>query len=541
MRSASPGPCCRSGSPRFARSPAARRSRCASAARPGRPPSRRSCRRGCSAARGPRWPRRSRCPSRSPPVRASGARRHPSGSACPCRPQPPGDRLVETRVSLVRVREVDRLQRPGLRPGRDRRQELAYISRSPAPAAFAGSGADPRDRRHVEVGHQLAERHPVLVDRARGVDLQHDHGALGFGTGEPVVQVGQERPVDRALDPERRRPGCSPPRRRLSPATTRAARGRTGTGPGVASAHRTRRQARGILGATPMAGASHTPRTDLRPLTDRPAFKPFAVLLIVPIVLLASGLMAIILAPPFAGIAFGAHRVQAKLDRLGADFTRIPRFPERSTIYASDGTTVLATVYLDNREIVRLKKIAPIAREGGARDRGLRLLRARRAELELAGAGPRRELPGGRGRAGRVDDHAAAREEHDRRQRRADLRAQVPGARARAPRRGEVLEGRDLRDVPERDLHGERDLRDRDGGGVLLRQARLRAHPRRGRAARRHGPRARVLRPARPPPEGAAAAQRRAEPDGGRRHHQADESRQGEGEGRRARATTSAS
>ena len=112
-----------------------------------------------------------------------------------------------------------------------------------------------------------------------------------------------------------------------------------------------------------MAGASHTPRTDLRPFTDRPAFKPFAVLLIVPIVLLASGLMAIILAPPFAGLAFGAHRVQAKLDRLGADFTRIPKFPERSTIYASDGTTVLATVYLDNREIVRLKKIAPIARE----------------------------------------------------------------------------------------------------------------------------------------------------------------------------------
>ena len=112
-----------------------------------------------------------------------------------------------------------------------------------------------------------------------------------------------------------------------------------------------------------MAGASHKPRTDLRPFTDRPAFKPFAVLLIVPIVLLASGLMAIILAPPFAGLAFGAHRVQAKLDRLGADFTRIPKFPERSTIYASDGTTVLATVYLDNREIVRLKKIAPIARE----------------------------------------------------------------------------------------------------------------------------------------------------------------------------------
>ena len=48
---------------------------------------------------------------------------------------------------------------------------------------------------------------------------------------------------------------------------------------------------------------------------------------------------------------------------LGADFTHIPRFPERSTIYAADGKTVLATLYLDNREIVDLPDISEMGRK----------------------------------------------------------------------------------------------------------------------------------------------------------------------------------
>ena len=51
--------------------------------------------------------------------------------------------------------------------------------------------------------------------------------------------------------------------------------------------------------------------------------------------------------------------VQTRLDAAGADFTRIPRLPQRSTIYASDGKTVLAHIYLDNREIVPLRRISP--------------------------------------------------------------------------------------------------------------------------------------------------------------------------------------
>jgi membrane peptidoglycan carboxypeptidase len=86
------------------------------------------------------------------------------------------------------------------------------------------------------------------------------------------------------------------------------------------------------------------------------------VLLLVPIILATSVLAAVVLAPPFAAVGFGVNEVKSRLDALGADFTRIPRFPERSTIYASDGS-VLARVYLDNREIVPLKAISPVARE----------------------------------------------------------------------------------------------------------------------------------------------------------------------------------
>jgi membrane peptidoglycan carboxypeptidase len=80
----------------------------------------------------------------------------------------------------------------------------------------------------------------------------------------------------------------------------------------------------------------------------------------VPVVLATSILTAAILAPPFAAAGFGVREIQSRLDALGSDFTRIPRFPERSTIYAADGS-VLTRVYLDNREIVPLSAISPIA------------------------------------------------------------------------------------------------------------------------------------------------------------------------------------
>lgn len=104
-------------------------------------------------------------------------------------------------------------------------------------------------------------------------------------------------------------------------------------------------------------------RPDPRPISDRAAFKPLAVLLLIPVIALASGLLAVVIAPPFLGVALGVVRVDAKLSTLGADFTRIPRFPERSTIYANDGETELATVYLDNRELIRLKDVSQFAQD----------------------------------------------------------------------------------------------------------------------------------------------------------------------------------
>jgi penicillin-binding protein 1A len=92
-------------------------------------------------------------------------------------------------------------------------------------------------------------------------------------------------------------------------------------------------------------------------------FDPLAVLLLVPVIGVAALIVAALILPPFAGAAFGAREVDARLSRLGANFTHIPRFPERSTIYASDGTTVLATLYLDNREITKLPDVSEIARK----------------------------------------------------------------------------------------------------------------------------------------------------------------------------------
>jgi penicillin-binding protein 1A len=99
-----------------------------------------------------------------------------------------------------------------------------------------------------------------------------------------------------------------------------------------------------------------------RHAADRP-YDPLAVLLLAPVIALAAVFIAVLIVPPFAGLALGANRIDARLTALGADFTRIPRFPERSTIYASDGTTELATLYLDNREIVSLDDISSIARK----------------------------------------------------------------------------------------------------------------------------------------------------------------------------------
>jgi membrane peptidoglycan carboxypeptidase len=99
-----------------------------------------------------------------------------------------------------------------------------------------------------------------------------------------------------------------------------------------------------------------------RPISDRWSFKPVALLLLFAVLVASAGVMAVVISPPFLAAGLGVQELQSRLDAAGQDFTRIPRLPQRSTIYANDGRTVLAHVYLDNREIVPLRQISPIAR-----------------------------------------------------------------------------------------------------------------------------------------------------------------------------------
>jgi len=95
------------------------------------------------------------------------------------------------------------------------------------------------------------------------------------------------------------------------------------------------------------------------PLSDRWAFKPVAFLLLLVTLFATAGVLAVLISPPFLAAGVGVQEVQNRLTAEGADFTRIPRLPQRSTIYASDGKTVLAHIYLDNRQVVPLNKISP--------------------------------------------------------------------------------------------------------------------------------------------------------------------------------------
>ena len=88
-----------------------------------------------------------------------------------------------------------------------------------------------------------------------------------------------------------------------------------------------------------------------------------ALLLLVPVIVAAAGLTALVIAPPFIGASLGIRELDRRLEAAGADFEKIPRFPQRSTIYAADGKTVLARVYLDNREIVQLQEVSQFARK----------------------------------------------------------------------------------------------------------------------------------------------------------------------------------
>ena len=90
----------------------------------------------------------------------------------------------------------------------------------------------------------------------------------------------------------------------------------------------------------------------------------FRGLLLGAVVAIGSVLFAAALLPPFGAAGRAVERFARQFDQIGADVDlTFPQIPERSTIYAADGS-VLATLYLDeNRDYVHLKRINDITRK----------------------------------------------------------------------------------------------------------------------------------------------------------------------------------
>jgi penicillin-binding protein 1A len=107
----------------------------------------------------------------------------------------------------------------------------------------------------------------------------------------------------------------------------------------------------------PQAPPAHA--APARPLSDRWSFKPIALVLLIAALIASSALLAVLISPPFLAAGTAVKEIQSRLDQAGADFTKIPHLPQRSTIYAADGKTVLAHIYMDNREVVPLDRMSP--------------------------------------------------------------------------------------------------------------------------------------------------------------------------------------
>jgi hypothetical protein len=106
--------------------------------------------------------------------------------------------------------------------------------------------------------------------------------------------------------------------------------------------------------------------------TDEPPRKPFyrrrpqalIRLGVLSVAIVGAGLaFALMWLPAARGLGTMAQRFEEQVGCKGASDIQFPRFPERSSILSSDGR-VLAHIYLDeNRNIVKLDKIAHIARQ----------------------------------------------------------------------------------------------------------------------------------------------------------------------------------
>jgi penicillin-binding protein 1A len=92
--------------------------------------------------------------------------------------------------------------------------------------------------------------------------------------------------------------------------------------------------------------------------------EPLVPILLVAVIAIGGALVALVLLPLFGVFGVSVRALNERIHDAGAGVSmRIPHFPERSTIYAKDGS-VLATLYLDeNRDIVHLDHVSEIARQ----------------------------------------------------------------------------------------------------------------------------------------------------------------------------------
>lgn len=112
-----------------------------------------------------------------------------------------------------------------------------------------------------------------------------------------------------------------------------------------------------------------TTRTDRPSRPDRPDALGFPdralrIVLLVVVVAVAAGLFALALLPTFGTAGRGVQRFADRLNAIGTDIEiRLPKVPERSTIYAADGS-VLATLFLEeNRKWTPLGRVNDVTRQ----------------------------------------------------------------------------------------------------------------------------------------------------------------------------------
>ena len=118
------------------------------------------------------------------------------------------------------------------------------------------------------------------------------------------------------------------------------------------------------------------PPRDPRSVRDRVSFKPIAALLLIPVILATSILTAAVLAPPFAAAGFGRERDPLAPRRAGvglhADPDASPSAPRSTRRTAPSSPRSTSTT----ARSCRSTRSPRTPRAGGARDRGLRLLRS---------------------------------------------------------------------------------------------------------------------------------------------------------------------